>query len=257
MVCKTGGGGKCQEYATNSGRYGTDEEGRPIPVSMLPRMPIPRIPGFRGEVFRSPRKVEERVRFAQAVLSLTDVSQEEINAYMDIFAAEGGMALNGSGAFAGIQQDVLDHLIDGGFLPGIAKGTRNTDLTIEQVAQVYRAYFDDVFRTIGGHDALNRMGSDEFARAAADTLLQHGRYGGTVLIQIAINVVRSGAIPVDGQMGSGTLGEIKRINAIPTQQKFFRSALAKQRNDALTKLKQLGKVKSGNDSARFSYFEFK
>ncbi|MBF0284950.1 MAG: hypothetical protein HQL51_10885 [Magnetococcales bacterium] len=256
-TCKTGGGGQCQTYDTNTGRYGSDEE-RHFPLTRFSDVQPPYIPEYRGDVFRSPQKVVEWVMFFHNVLSLPGVTVEEIQAYTDIFAAEGGMASHpGTGAFAGILQSTLDDLIKRGFLPGIPEGTRNTDLTVAEVVQVYRAYFDDVFHTIGGHDALTRMGSDEFARAAADTMLRHGRGAGAALIQTAINTMRSGAITVDTRMGSGTLTEIQRINANPTQQKTFRNALMVERNALVFGRRSDGTARSGKESDRFRYFEFK
>lgn len=60
-------------------------------------------------------------------------------------------------------------------------------LTIQQVAQAYKIYADDALRNVGGGGALAQIRGPKTAMQVFDVLLKHGRRGGAIVIQDALN----------------------------------------------------------------------
>jgi lysozyme family protein len=174
------------------------------------------------------------------------ISGPEARAFQEIFAAEGGRREDPRGAASsGITQGTLDDLIARGKVGGITSGTRPSQLSPDQRVDVYRGYFEDVMRGVGGSGALARIGDEDAAAAFGDTLFRHGRKGGTEAIQRAINGVAPGAVTVDGRIGPATLGAFDRLAHDPATRRRLLDALADER----TKLAPL-------ERERFDHFRF-
>jgi hypothetical protein len=60
-------------------------------------------------------------------------------------------------------------------------------LMIQQVAQAHKIYADDALRNAGGSKALAQVRDPKTAMQVFDVLLKHGRRGGAIVIQDALN----------------------------------------------------------------------
>ena len=183
----------------------------PAPLAPSGGDPFP-VPAYRCAVLAAQPGAWQA--WTAAVLRLPAISAQEARAYHEIFAAEGGLREDQrSGAASGLLPPTLDALIVSGRLTGIASGTPPRRLSVDQRAATYRAYFDDVLRTIGGHDALGRIASAAAAAAFADTLFRHGGRGGIRLVQRAMVAVQPAGCAVDGRLGPKTFALYCRLAA--------------------------------------------
>ncbi|MBF0177819.1 MAG: hypothetical protein HQL63_13375 [Magnetococcales bacterium] len=231
---KIGAGGACQPYsvwglyAENSGS-GDGRKKLTAPKKKIG--PPPPIPAYKKEYFKSKEKQEEWRRFHEEVNQLPGVTPVEVKTYMEMFAAEGGMAkAPGGSAFGGVKQDTLDGMIQGGYVTNIPPGTKTTELTISQMAEAYRGYFDQTFRAIGRHEVLNQIGNETTTVVVADTIFRHGSRGGSEILQDAINKVPGRKTESDGVLGSETLNTIKDIAKDPVDNKVFLKKIVDFRN---------------------------
>ncbi len=196
------------------------------------RAKLPPIPGNKTSWFRQPQRQGDWAGFHAATGRLPNVTPSEQAAYMGIFAQEGGMATAPGGtATAGILEKTLNGLINNGRVSGINSNTPPKQLTMDQAAQVYRGYFDDVLervdKTKKGHQVLQQIGDPKSAAAFADTLFRHGGPDGTEMIQNAINSVKPGTFgKPDRKMGPVTFGEYNRLAGDPKTRGRLLQALA-------------------------------
>ena len=169
-------------------------------------------------------------------LNRAGLSRASARAYQEIFAAEGGSAINPvNGAKSGITKDTLESLVGLGRLPSVPPGTRSRDLTYDQRADAYHAYMDNAFQHVTGKSAaLNHVGDDEAAAALADSLFRHGggRPGNRV-IQKAINDVAPGRVAVDGVLRNDTIAAYGEFAREPATKRALLDALAERRMEAL------------------------
>ncbi|MBF0177821.1 MAG: hypothetical protein HQL63_13385 [Magnetococcales bacterium] len=223
---KIGAGGACQPYG-EGGLYTENSGGSGRKKSTAPRKkigPPPPIPAYKERYFGDNKKKEEWRRFHKEVNQLPGVTPVEVKTYMEMFAAEGGMAkAPGGSAFGGVQQKALDEMIQGGYVTNIPPGTKTTELTIEQMAEAYRGFFDNTFHAIGGHDVLNQIGNETTTVTVADTIFRHGSKGGSEILQQAANEVLAKKDKPDGVMDSKTLETIEEISADSVKNNKFLS----------------------------------
>ncbi len=177
--------------------------------------------------------------------NLSKNSETESHVYMEIFGQEGGVKQDQEGtAVGGIRQGTLNDLNNRSKLGGIPANMSPADLSPDQRAQVYRAYFDDVLEPIGGSVALGSIKDPKSASAFGDTLFRDGREGGTVAIQEAILIVKPNIeLEVDGRLGEITFDAYKELTSDPTLRKRLLDALADKRT-----------VARPNERSRFDHY---
>ena len=208
------------------------------------------IPTYREQVFLPRQK--EWMDWQRSVAGLAGVTPNEFRSYAEIFAAEGGRKVNSnSGAIAGILPETLADLRARGKLPTIQQGTFMSPLRESEIASVYRAYFDDALRTIGGHMALAGLPDSETAAAFADAMFRHGRRNGARVVQRAINNVAQGTVTEDGRMGPQTFNAYRALTANPATRQRLLDSLANER----IRISQNSPNLVG-ETARFNHFRF-
>jgi len=180
-------------------------------------------------------------------------------AYGETFAGEGGIAKAKNGRVAGIGEKLLDGARrardkDGNLLfPDLAHVRTPSDLTVEQVAAIYRFQTDQNFDTVGGSAALDKVGDPYAAAALNDTLFRPGAAGGARTVQQAINeVLGSGSVPEDGQMGPATLDAYARLAQNPDTRAELLDALARRR----TAWEKDPQNRTTPDPARIEHFRY-
>jgi hypothetical protein len=172
--------------------------------------------------------------FNNAIGKLSGVSDNERFVYGQIFAAEGGNAVDpSSGASSGITKQTLEDARNAGAVPGLDKVKSPGDLNADQRAGIMRWYFDKTMEKAGGSAALDKIGDKLAAGALADSLYRHGSNGGTKLIQRAINQVNGNSdLKVDGGMGNDTLNAYNKLVTNPETRDKLLETLAELRNSA-------------------------
>ena len=231
------------------------------------------VPAYKAGVFTNPAKNPPGTfqRFTGAVGNLAGATATETRIYQEIFAAEGGVDVAPNGASSGITRTTLNDTIDRRRFGAVPRGTRPDQLTIDQRAAFYRAYFDDVLGetavglakqrninpgTVEGHDLLNEVSNPFAAAAIADALFHHGRGAGTRVIQQAIVDVRPGSLKdIDGRMGPKTFEALQRIVADPNMMPLLLNALATRRAELLRReARRRGQSAAGGDLNRVEHF---
>jgi hypothetical protein len=181
-------------------------------------------------------------------MGLLEVSPQEARAYHEIFAAEGGLREDPlSRAASGLLPATINALVAAGRLIEVPSGLPPRRLSVRQRAAAYRAYFDDVLRTIGGHHAFLRIASVPAAAAIADTLFRHGGRGGTRLVQRAMVAVEPSDCAVDGRLGPRTFDLFCRLAADPARCRALLDRLADARLGAT----------GGRERPRIDHFRFR
>ena len=239
-----GTGGK---PGAQSGGSGSPPEGD----GSQPPASAPPIPKYKEDVFKDPINFGAWMDFGGAVGGLSDVSSSERRAYMEIFAAEGGLVPNGT-TVGGIEAPTLKHLIEEDYVKGIEPDTPPAALTMEERTRVYRGYFDWALRHGDGGAELRRIGDAQATAAFADTLFKHGDRVGARIIQKAINDVSPAGVAVDGFAGRQTVDAYRELAADPVTRRALLEALAGERKKTIgdhTGRKGL--------IARFDHFRFK
>lgn len=177
--------------------------------------------------------------FNTAVAGLPGIGDAEAFSYGEIFAAEGGIAVDRDSrrkTSSGITIRTLTDAMKG--VPGL-KGTATPNLlTLPQRAAVYRDYFERGLRTVGGYKALEAVGNPFATSALADTLFRFGVGGGTKLIQQALDQVMPGVVGADGHMGPGTFGVFREFVSAPTTRGRLLDALYRVRSKQLDGLEE-------------------
>lgn len=221
------GGGRNLLEVADSGGTSTSQ-----PMIWLETGGSPEVPAWKADVFAGQPGAWQG--FTGAVAGLPEVGGAEAFSYGEIFAAEGGVAVDRkSFASSGIMPLTLEALR--GRIPGLGGGIiAPADLTYGQRAAFYRAYLDDALHGVdSGHRALEAVGNPFAASALADTLFRFGPTGGTKLIQNALNKVIPGVTGIDGRMGPGTFGVYREFAANPTTRGSLLDALYSARHDLL------------------------
>ncbi len=220
-----------------------------------PDSDIPPIPDYKSDYFKGHE--QDWSDMVSALRSDPDISPTEEKAYSDIFAAEGGRRPDGN-TVAGITQTFLDEMNANGDLPDLPEKTK--DLTIDNVKDLYEIYFDDAMggaaigynnankgSGLAGSDMLAKIGNDNVASAAADTLFRNGTGAGAQMIQHAANVAlpRNQQISTSGGYGSQTQNALQTIADDPDMTQTFLDRLADLRTAAYP-----------NEQPRNDYFRF-
>ena len=189
----------------------------------------PEIPASKKQLIND----REWDRFFNALTRLPGITQKEIDAFMSIFGLEGGLrSPNDSSTFAGITRKTLNNLIEGGYVMGIGKGRKPASLSTDEVARVYRAYFDEVFKakTLGPSQAISIVKDPLAATTLWDALFSHGTIPAGLAVQHAINTVKPETIEnPKGVVGSTTLKEFDKLTSDPKTRDKTLNALANAR----------------------------
>lgn len=147
-----------------------------------------------------------------AVGELSAGTRSENRSYLEVFAAEGGLLPAGK-TKAGIEEGTLNFMRRPNRLSAVPRGKKPTELTIPEIAVVYRDYFNDVLRTIGGSGGLGKISDERGAAAFADAMFKDGRGAGARNIQRAINDIAPRRTAIDGAMGPQTLAAFREVAA--------------------------------------------
>jgi lysozyme family protein len=166
----------------------------------------------------------------------------------EVFAAEGGVANDpGSTASGGILMETLRQAQQSE--PSLAGVAQPRDLDLDQRIAVYAHDLESRLDGVGGLQALRDLEDDEVAAAVADTLFRHGRTGGTMILQRAINVGRmrrgDGGVVPDGGLGPQTWLALKEMA------RSDRSALLKE----IATMRR-NKVDDEWENSRFDHFRY-
>lgn len=152
-----------------------------------------------------------------------------------IYAEEGGRIRDPQGKGAtvgGITEMTLQQMQKDGLLPDLPAHARPENLTPDQQVQVYRAYFDQGFRHVGGARALEQLDPD-LAHAVADAMFMHGGSGGMKFVQEAIaSTGIDPKIKVDGGMGPQSFAALKKANEDPKLRDRLQERIARLRLDS-------------------------
>jgi len=118
------------------------------------------------------------------------LTESEAAAFRTTFGLEGGMQYDPE---AGGPSDPGRAGVTEGWLAD-ARGRLSSPidadarkLMIQQVAQAYKIYADDALKNAGGGKALAQVRDPKTAMQVFDVLLKHGRRGGAIVIQDALN----------------------------------------------------------------------
>jgi len=239
---------------------------------------LPGVPAYKSGFFTNPANNPPGTfqRFTGAVGNLTGATATETRIYQEIFAAEGGVDVAPNGASSGITRTTLNDTIDRQRFSAVPRGTRPDQLTIDQRAAFYRAYFDDVLGAaaaalstgrgpqsalIKGHELLSQINDPFAAVAFADALFHHGRGNGTRVIQQAIEELDPSGPgdpnKIDGKMGPSTLKNFQRLAADPTKRSALLNVLSKKRAQLLQReALRRGQSVAQGDLDRVEHFRF-
>ncbi|ARJ64899.1 hypothetical protein WV31_04020 [Magnetospirillum sp. ME-1] len=195
-------------------------------------------PAWKAEVFANQPGAWRG--FTGAVAGLPEVGDAEAFSYGEIFAAEGGIAVDPTSRYktsSGITIGTLRDAMAG--VPGLEGIATPNLLTLPQRAAIYRDYFDRALRGVdGGHRALEAIGNPFAASALADTLFRFGPKGGTEMIQRALDQVMPGVVGLDGRMGPGTFGVYREFATNPATRGQLLDALQRIRSKKLDGLEE-------------------
>lgn len=197
--------------------------------AMPQQKPMP-LPAHKRDFFLKPENKDVWTDSQSAIQQHLPGQPSQGTAIGRIYAEEGGRVRDPNGtAVGGITERTLQDMLGKGLLPGLPKDAKPDDLTPEQQVQVYRAYFDQNFRHVGGAKALEQLDPD-FAHAVADAIFMHGSSGGMRFVQDAIRETKvDPVIKTDGGMGPQTFRALKKANDDPKLREALQNAIADQR----------------------------
>lgn len=203
-----------------------------MPAPMPQAKPMP-LPDHKRDFFLKPENRDVWSDSQSAIRQQLPGQPAQGTAIGRIYAEEGGKVRDPAGtAVGGITADTLKDLQDKGLLSGLPANARPDDLTPDQQVQVYRAYFDQGFRHVGGAKALEQLDPD-LAHAVADAMFMHGSSGGMKFVQEAL--VSTGIDPkikADGGMGPQSFAALKKANEDPALRDKLQDRIARLRLDA-------------------------
>jgi hypothetical protein len=174
--------------------------------------------------------------------SLPDAGHREKFVYSEIGRAEGDRPDRRSNplnpAVAGIRHQTVHDLAP--MIPGLAPDIRPDQLTPDQRAQVYRAYFDREFPDAFGHETLEHTDHTGIAAFVGDTAFREGAEG-KKMIQEAVNTALADQrqrgvdvddIGVDGRIGLETLYALNKVIQDPETRQIFARDLKLRRDES-------------------------
>ncbi len=211
---------------------------QPIQPQSIPYKPVPLQMRHRSLPMPDPQHSEvtpdDWYAFHRAARHSGMAAETEIEAARKTFGHEGGMTVDpiaGGRNNPGIAGMTLRYMTDARDR-GIARGleTDPYKLNVDDIGRWYDVYMDDALDKVGGGAALTQVRDHKLAMQLFDTLFQHGKYGGALVIQDAVNktisripdhkrrehhltpiVVEDRAVP--RVVGPKTLERIKRLIA--------------------------------------------
>lgn len=178
---KTGAGGHPEAYDA-LGRYTSEDIEKFLKVANQSR---PSPPAKLHKI-----TPEANNKFSKILDHLPGITQAEKGVYKSLFDWEGGDKVNPqNGSVGGILKRTLENLKER-FKPS-EESVKRGKLTLDDISKVYRAYFDDSLKNVGGHKALDELfkqskESQFVTNAVADTIFQNGPAGGPTAIRLAI-----------------------------------------------------------------------
>lgn len=210
----------------------SDEVPGQVPVQVIPKRPLP-MPERMGLPYRKGWNIfGDTLRDPTHMQPLTE---SEFAAYRTTFGLEGGMqydaAAGGPGdpGRAGVTESWMKDAqprLGSTIVPDARK------LTIQQAAQAYKIFADDALRNVGGGGALAKIGDSKTAMQVFDALFKHGREGGAIVIQDAVNAL-IGGLPRDERARLG-------LSPIVIQDPRSRRAFGPQTLDRVAQLVDAG-----------------
>ncbi len=229
------------------------EEAEKPEVDPVTAMPVPSRkpdfgidpPPYRKQVFAGAREQEWK-DWARTIHLDKELSGAEKKSFLDIFAAEGGMAKNPeSSAYAGVMQGTLDGLNKLGYLKN-KNFSKTKDMNMQDIKSVYKAYFDSVFGAVAakhsienpsdqvsGSKMLDKIGDVEMASAVADIIFRDSPSATTVpMVQRAAKLALgvSEEQQIDGVPGTRTFKDLKDIASDANKKRKFLNELSNLRN---------------------------
>jgi len=157
------------------------------PVLVIPKRPLP-MPENLGQGFRKGWHIFSETLRDPAIMP--QLTESEVAAFRTTFGLEGGMQYDdiaggaGNPGRAGVTEGWL---ADAKARLGSPIEADAQKLMIQQVAQAYKIYADDALRNAGGSEALAQIRDPKTSMQVFDVLLKHGRRGGAIVIQDALN----------------------------------------------------------------------
>lgn len=114
---------------------------------------------------------------------------------------------------------------------GIPKGTKAGSLTVGQVAQVYDAFFNEVFnaKTLGPNIVLSKVSDPLAANTLWDGLFSHGPIPTGLALQKAIKTVDPGFPVGQGVIGTETLNAFNALISAPSTRNSVLNNFADER----------------------------
>ncbi len=221
----------------------------PPPPVQVP-VPLP-VPAYKQAVFRQPVNQTAWSDFHSAIVVTPGLSKNEQRAFMEFFAAEGGLDPDGS-TVAGITKRTLNDLVGLKYLPGIKKGRTPASLSMIEKVQVYKAYFDDALFLAGGSFGLRHIGDEEVAAAFADTLLRNELLVRQNIIRSAINDVVPNRVAPSGMFRRDDINALSKLAADPTTKRALLDAIAIHRKRVFA-----GRTGVGGEFTRIEHFRFR
>lgn len=218
-------------------------EDQPKTYKYLDRVPKPKTDLFKGS------RAQEWEDWNALLEQDKELGSAQRKAFSEIYAFEGGMRSPAGGtAFAGIVQSTLNGLKNNGFLPELSKEMKTKDLDQKSINQVYKAYFNDLFKGAAktakltadkGYTLLGTIGDDQIAAAFADTIFRDDPELVSVpMIQGAINQALSlNHVPGDrylGVAGTQTFNKLRSIAKDPKKKRVFLDTLGDLRDQKFT-----------------------
>ncbi|MBF0283213.1 MAG: hypothetical protein HQL51_02010 [Magnetococcales bacterium] len=196
----------------------------------MARLPTPEMP----PLVVARRDVTQEVwnAFAAALEEeFPDLTAREKYIYMMLFGVEGGLRVGDKGTASGIDPGMLQAMIGQGKFTPDHSITGPADLTFNDRARFYRAYFDEVLGRFGGHSIFSRLGDDKTAAAVADIAFQYTPGGAEWVYQHGLSLWNLGSVSSQkpGGMSKETWNNILTVTAQPTKLAGFRSAMATAR----------------------------
>ncbi len=228
---------------------------------LIPRRPLP-MPNYIKKRYQ-----EDWMPFHDALRDAGMLTEREIQGARTTFGFEGGMEPDPAAGgdedpgVGGVTKSWLEHARDDDDLNWPHEADPNA-LSLEQIAEAYKVYIDEALNNVGEGKALARIGDQKMALEVFDTLFKHGRRGGAVVIQDAINALIN-SLPMDERTAHGlkplvfedqnsprAFGEqtLDRMNHL------IAAGYAKRLRGAIADQRAISDPPRGNIQARYDYF---
>lgn len=167
--------------------------------------------------------------WADALDRAPEIGPVQRAVYLEIFAAEGGFEPDGA-TVAGIATTSVPDIAPA---IGVPRDTPPAELTVAQLVDSYRAYFDLGYSLgpIGGAATLEAMQDIGAATVLADALFREGATGGAEILRTAINTIDPGRVPEGGRVDQALFDAYVALAADPATRPALGVAVTAVRNE--------------------------